>query len=178
MTREHEELCERLTANTEKYPGFENMNTQAAAAIRSLSEQVTTIARVERALRATLGRADKALRMAYESMTRESWQDGPTIEAARAKLNDEIENIKHEITVESAEYQLRWAAQKASEARKEAVQLREQVDRLAEECKHGRGLLKPSGLQHAALEGSSLCGYSAARRATDQIPELKERLNP
>lgn len=47
MTREHEELCERLTANTEKYPGFENMNTQAAAAIRSLSEQVDRLAHLD-----------------------------------------------------------------------------------------------------------------------------------
>jgi len=48
VTREHEELCERLTANTEKYPGFENMNTQAAAAIRSLSEQVDKLASLDR----------------------------------------------------------------------------------------------------------------------------------
>lgn len=34
------DIVERLRANTEKYPGFENMNTEAAATIETLRAEV------------------------------------------------------------------------------------------------------------------------------------------
>ncbi len=43
---EHSELVKRLRANTEKYPGFCNLNTDAAEAIERLEKQATAYSAV------------------------------------------------------------------------------------------------------------------------------------
>jgi hypothetical protein len=66
------DIVERLRANTEKYPGFENLNTEAAATIETLRAEVKA------------WRAWRKLVVRY--MTAEAPDPSPKIEALKVTM--------------------------------------------------------------------------------------------